>query len=58
MHAFYSISRDCNQPIKLPEFNKVLYKLTIYNAYFILENKDGWYQRYENNGWRLVSDRV
>ncbi|CAB4005668.1 Hypothetical predicted protein [Paramuricea clavata] len=22
------------------------------------ENKDGWYQRCENNGWRLVSDRI
>ena len=24
----------------------------------ISENKEGWYQRHENNGWRLVSDRV
>ena len=23
-----------------------------------IDTKEGWYQRYENNGWRLVSDRV
>ena len=22
------------------------------------DDKEGWYQRIENNGWRLVSDRV
>lgn len=22
------------------------------------DEKDGWYERWENNGWRLVSNRV
>lgn len=24
----------------------------------VIDDKSGWYQRWENNGWRLVSDRV
>lgn len=28
------------------------------NWHFVVDDMSGWYQRWENNGWRLVSDRV
>ncbi len=27
-------------------------------CFYYLSDKSGWYQRSENNGWRLVSDRL
>ena len=37
---------------------KICFIQHILQYFAISENKEGWYQRHENNGWRLVSDRV
>ena len=36
----------------------VLVVMTFFLSFFLLDDSAGWYQRWENNGWRLVSDRV
>ena len=37
---------------------KQLSQCEFFVCFLFLDDKLGWYQRWENNGWRLVSDRV
>ena len=51
----YADASKCSETLKdSTNLNPIIFQTRI----FCIETKEGWYQRFENNGWRLVSDRV
>jgi len=57
MHGISKPLSQCRYRI-VNEKQLSLSQCGVFVCFLFLDDKLGWYQRWENNGWRLVSDRV